>query len=119
MTNIRKHPQTILAKDAILAAVKPEERGRVRVSEASLRQTEGLIVLENHDCLDVTQLIVALPSRSRVFSRAPHKGGAQVVLSRLDVYYPLDDRMWRMRTPILVFIWVVMPVAGAFHFLFT
>jgi hypothetical protein len=119
MTNIRKHTQTLLAKEAILAAVKPEEQGRVRLREPTRHQTEGRIVVENYDSLDITQLIPTLPHRSRVFSRAPHKGGEQVMLSRLDVYYPLDDHLRRMRKLILIFMWVVIPIAGALLYLIT
>jgi hypothetical protein len=120
MVDIRKHAQTLAAKDAILAAVKRDERGRVRLSEAVLKQLEGRIIVENYDSIDVTGLIRSLPNRSRVFSRAPHKGGgSQVVLSRLDVYYPIDDYVWRMRKIILLLVWVIMPTVGALVFLFS
>jgi hypothetical protein len=57
MVDIRKHAQTLAAKDAILAAVKRDERGRVRLSEAVLKQLEGRIIVENYDSIDVTGLI--------------------------------------------------------------
>jgi hypothetical protein len=119
MADIRAHSQTLLVKESIMAAVKPDERGRVRLSEPLLRQTEGRIVVENFDSLCVTRLIATLPRRSRVFSRAPHRGGREVVLSRLDVYYPLDDCVWRMRKLIMFVMWIVFPLVGAFVFLFT
>jgi len=119
MADIRAHAQTVLVKDVILAAVKPEERGRVRLSDPVRRQMEGRIIVENYDSLCVTRLIEMLPHRSRVYSRAPHRRGDQIVLSRLDIYYPLDNRVWRMRKLVLLVMWIIVPIAGAFVFLFT
>jgi hypothetical protein len=120
MGDIRAHPQTLRVKECVLAAVKPDERDRVRLSEPIRRQMEGRLVVENFDSLCVTKLIETLPRRSRVYSRAPNRGGAQVVvLSRLDVYYPLDEQVWRVRKIILFILWVVMPVVGALTLLFT
>jgi hypothetical protein len=37
----------------------------------------------------------------------------------LDVYYPIDDYVWRMRKIILLLVWVIMPTVGALVFLFS
>jgi hypothetical protein len=113
------HPQTVRVKECVLAAVKPDERDRVRLSEPARRQMEGRLVVENFDSLCVSKLLETLPRRSRVFCRAPNRGGTQVVLSRLDVYYPLDDQVWRVRKIILFVLWVILPVVGASVLLFT
>jgi len=118
MGDIWIHTQTLRVKESILVAVKPTERDRIRLTEAVRRQSEGRIVVENYDSLDVTELMRTLPHRSRVFSRAPHRGGTQIVLSRLDVYYPLDSSVWRFRKIALFFMWILLPVCGAFLFLF-
>jgi len=110
MADIRAHPQTVRVKECILAVVKADERGRVRLSDPRRRQAEGHFVLENYDSLCVTKLIEILPRRSRVFSRAIHRGGAQAVLSRLEVYYPLENSFWRLRNTALLVVWVIVPL---------
>jgi hypothetical protein len=119
MAELRNHPQTVLVKESILANLKPDERGRVRLSEPLRRQREGRIVVENFESLCVNKLIAMLPRRSRVFSRATNRGGSQVVLSRLDIYYPLDTFIWRARKIVMLVVWVLFPIAAALAFLLT
>lgn len=112
------HPQTLLVRNAVFACVKAEERGQVCVSKPVCRQSEGRVVVENFNTFCVSDLLRALPSRCRVFSRAPPVGSTRVTLTRLEIYYPLDSAVWRWRSVILAFVWLILPVALAFAFLF-
>ena len=69
MGDIRVHPQTVRVKECVLAAVKPDERDRVRLSEPARRQMEGRLVVENFDLLCVSKLLETLHCRSIVFCR--------------------------------------------------
>lgn len=113
------HPQTLLVRNAVFACVKAGERGQVCVGKPVCRQSEGRVVVENFDTFCVSDLLVALPSRCRVFSRAPPAGSTRVTLTRLEIYYPLESAVWRWRSAILAFVWLVLPVALAFACLFT
>jgi len=115
--SIETHPQTSLVRNAVFGCVKPEERGQVCVSKPVCRQSEGRVVVENFDTLCISDLIRALPSRCRVFSRAPPSGSNRVTLTRVEIYYPLDFFIWRWKNIILLFVWVVLPVVLAFAFL--
>lgn len=109
--SIETHPQTLLVRNAVFACVKAEERGQVCVGKPVCRQSEGRVVVENFDTLCVSSLLRALPSRCRVFSRAPPTGSTRVTLTRLEIYYPLESAVWRWRNVILTFVWVILPVA--------
>lgn len=114
MLSVREHPQTIRVKQAILSTVNIDERGHVRIGEPERRQLEGKLVVENFNALCVSDLQRKLPVGSRVFCRAASRGGSQVVLSRIEVYYPLDDRVWRARHGVLLCVWVVVPLVAFF-----
>ncbi len=119
MMSIVAHPQTFRVKDAIFACVRDEDRGRVCVSDPVRRQAEGRIVVENFDAICVSRLIEALPRGCRVYSRAPASGADRVTLSRLEVYFPLETVLWRIRKQIMFMVWVVLPVVSSFVYLFT
>lgn len=112
--DIEAHSQTLLVRDAVFSCVKEEERGQVCVGKAVLRQREGRIVVENFETLCVSQLSRALPPGCRVFSRAPPSGPRRLTLSRLEIYYPLENGIWRWKKSILTAVWVVFPILVSF-----
>ena len=117
--SIIAHPQTHRVKEAVFGCVRESDRGRVCVGEPVRRQTEGRIVVENFDAMCVSRLVAALPRGCRVFCRAPANGDGRVTLSRLEVYFPLETAVWRSRSKIMFFVWVVLPVVSSFVYLFS
>ena len=106
--DIASHPVTLRIKEAIFNSINPSERHRVCVGAPERRQLEGWILIENFETLCVSKLIQALPSRCRVFCRAPPNLGVQR-LSRIEIYYPIESLLWRCRLVSFVFMWVVLP----------
>jgi len=113
MSSIRDHPQSLRVKKAVLATAKPEEIGHIKLGDPVPRQTEGKIVVENFKTLCVSDLLHKLPSGSRVFCRATNRGLDNQILSCCDVYYPLDDRLWRWRYLVLASVWILPPTIAA------
>ena len=114
MSSLRDHPQSVRVKQAVLSTAKSEEIGHIKIGNPVARQTGVKIVVENFKTLCVSDLLQKLPVGSQIFCRANNRGPDNQILSCCDVYYPLDDRLWRCRNIILAAVWILPPVIAFF-----
>jgi len=111
---VRDHPQTRRVKRAVLSTARVLERGHIKLGDPVARQIEGKLVVENFKALCVSDLVKKLPAGSRVFCRAANRSPDNQILSCCEIYYPLDDCLWRSRYSVLAVLWVVIPSIAAF-----
>jgi hypothetical protein len=115
--DIETHWQTLLVRDAIFSCLSNDQRGQVVIGRPGRRRTGatscGHVVVENFDTICVSDLSRLLPSKSRVFSRAPIAGGGAVTLTRLEIYYPVESYIWHWKCAVLCVSWIVVPLIGA------
>lgn len=101
-------------KQTILSCLGEDEHGRVRISDPVRRQNEIRLVVDNFDALNVSALMRKFPSKTRIFCRAVPRATNDVVLSRIEIYYFLENFWWRIKWVIMFLIWIVIPFALAF-----
>ena len=97
-------------KRSILSVLKDDEHGRVRISDPVRRQNEIRLVVDNFDAMNVVELMKKFPSKTRIFCRAVPRTSADVVLSRIEIYYFMESFWWKLRWVVLFVVWVVVPM---------